>query len=74
MRLYVDKGEPKLKRYMLENQIKFDDVSNFLEIAKTTFSLKINQNEHTFTKAEKIAICVFLNQPYHMLFEGSIEL
>lgn len=41
----------KLKGYLVENQIKFQDVAKVLNITDTTFNKKINRNGQDFNLA-----------------------
>lgn len=47
----------KLKGYLVENQIKFQDVAKVLEITDTTFNKKINRNGQDFNAEEIRTMC-----------------
>ena len=47
----------KLKGFLVENQIKSQDVAKLLNVTETTFSKKINRNGQDFNAGEIRKMC-----------------
>lgn len=51
----------KLKGYLIENDIKQEEVANLLGITRTTFNTKLNRNGLDFSLSEVRKLCVEFN-------------
>lgn len=58
----------KLKKYMLENDIKQKDLADVLGITQSLFSQKINENRSSFSLEEVRKLCAHLELNMHEYF------
>ncbi|QNR08269.1 helix-turn-helix transcriptional regulator [Macrococcoides canis] len=58
----------KLKKYMLEHDIKQKELADVLGITQSLFSQKINENRSTFSLEEVRVICAHLDLNMHEYF------
>lgn len=58
----------KLKKYMIEHDIKQKDLAKVLGITQSLFSQKINENRSTFSLEEVRLLCAHLGLNMHEYF------
>lgn len=52
-----NKAYNKFKAYLIENEIKQEEVADFLGVTRTTFNTKLNRNGQDFSLGEVRRLC-----------------
>lgn len=52
-----NKAYNKFKAYLIENEIKQEEVADFLGVTRTTFNTKLNRNGQDFSLDEVRRLC-----------------